>query len=115
MKHLYYGSVLAMIITYIWVKLFGSIIDIPYGVMITYFVLRMISRKNNFWDIKCVCYFAVGIITFIDESKATSLVAVVAFIEAVDLVFENLMKRPESKIYRFFKGLYVAVFGYRFV
>lgn len=78
-KYLYYGLV-SIISIYILVKIFGStiILTFPYGVMITYFVLRMISRKDNLWLIKFVCYIAVGIITLADESKATSLVAVVA-------------------------------------
>ncbi len=53
--------------------------------------------------------------TFVDESKATALVAVVAFIEVFDLLFKNLIKPAESKIDRFFEGLSVAIFGYRFV
>jgi hypothetical protein len=77
----------------------------PYVVMIVYFTLRIISAKDNFWAIKAVVYFAIGMVTLVNEPKVTSLIITISFIETFDLIFENWGK---SKL----DGINMLLYGY---
>lgn len=82
--------------------------DIIIVVMVLYFICRIINRiseqdkkgeKNKFWTVKAYCYILVGIVTIVPEAKAptiaTTMLAVIAFIEAFDLLFENWLNTEE--------------------
>ncbi len=74
---------------------------------------------DNFWLAKATFYIALGIGTLVANSNMTTLTlaAMIAFIEAFDLVFENWLKHIvdnfKPKIHKFFKSLCIAAFGYR--
>lgn len=83
----------------------------PLVVLILYLFIRMLSINANLWAIKCVCYFGVGVITLVDESKAITLVAVIALIESFDLLFVNWLK---DKLRTLYKQLHMFLLGYNF-
>jgi hypothetical protein len=116
-KYLFFIIFLPVIFICLLIYIFESsiILSFPYAVMLTYFVFRISFRNDEFWQIKCVCYVGVGIITLVDESKAIQLVAVVAFIEAFDLFFVKCMKPLGLKIDLFLKELSFTIFGYNFI
>lgn len=83
----------------------------PFVVLVLYLFIRILSSSANLWVIKCVCYFGVGVITLVDESKAITLVAVIALIESFDHLFENWLKR---KLSVFYKWSHIFLWGHNF-